>query len=1067
MSRTLSYADAVRLLGGGRDSPAVKLLERLTGGLLIAGAAAGGPALLAWLGARTEVARLGHDLVRRLSERRAGLSRLDRTRRLEAAHTVLVVTAFFQALAEAELPFRFAELELTRAEQLALAGVPSEAGDFIAQVQAPGELLPEPAAGQAAQLDLLRDYYANLAGRLVGFVTGLAVWERLPAAGQAEFRRALAGVPACAGRRYQELLRRLAADFPEVAFWAGLREHRATQAEVGRVGAALAELGRMLEEISTGRAPDQRRQALARAYRKALERPVVAAGAVPGELRLPTLGDGYLAPRFRVQPVHFDVKLSDESCWQGWPVRADLQEFLIGQLTSGQATEAALLVLGQPGSGKSVLTRVLAARLPAADFLPVRVVLRDVPATGSVQDQIEHAIRDATGERLDWPALVRSAGDALPVVILDGFDELLQATGVSQSDYLIRVADFQRREADQGRPVAVIVTSRTSVADRARVPEGAVALRLEPFDDERVTAWLALWNRLNAAGFRARGLAPLAAEAVLAHRELAQQPLLLLMLALYDADGNALQRGGDQLSEYELYERLLGDFARREVTKHRPDLPDRDRDRAVEQELRRLSIVALGMVNRGSLWITESDLELDLRALLGEHPPATGPPELRAPLRAAEIVLGRFFFVHRAQATRDDARLETYEFLHATFGEFLVARLTWQVLRDLAAREAAATLSLSGGRVDDDLLHAVLSWAVLSQRAPVIGFLTDRAVRLPAVDRAATVDLLVRLFQAVHQPRGGREYAGYRPRRLPVPARHAAYSANLLLLALCVAGSIRAGELFGTGAEAVYRWRDEAMLWRSQLRSDEWDSLVVAIAPHRRWRDGHRDLLLELDRGGFQPPTIDPFWTCVLPPERQSGTFLAEPPAETLHRRTYLLCRVGEDLAQHALEPLERMLGQAIYTIGGWDGSAPVSAAHAMLDAWLLPLREPTPEQRRACYERCVTVAVTGFRPWGDATAARYARLLLDRLATDESVGPELAADLLGRFAEDRARHQLLPEVAGPLVRCGLAFLGGGDPGADRRIAAVIEQALASGGDRVDPALRERAAGRLAATGPR
>ena len=27
----------------------------------------------------------------------------------------------------------------------------------------------------------------------------------------------------------------------------------------------------------------------------------------------------------------------------------------------------------------------------------------------------------------------RPAGDALPVVLLDGFDELLQATGVSQS----------------------------------------------------------------------------------------------------------------------------------------------------------------------------------------------------------------------------------------------------------------------------------------------------------------------------------------------------------------------------------------------------------------------------------------------------------------------------------------------------------------------------------------------------------------------------------------------------------------------------------------------------------
>ena len=118
----------------------------------------------------------------------------------------------------------------------------------------------------------------------------------------------------------------------------------------------------------------------------------------------------------------------------------DLQEFLAGFLTSPRAVEAPLLVLGQPGSGKSVLTKVLAARLPAADFLPVRVALRDVPVTADLQDQIEYAIRAETGDRLEWPALARSAGDALPLVMLDGFDELLQATGVSQSDYLTRVA---------------------------------------------------------------------------------------------------------------------------------------------------------------------------------------------------------------------------------------------------------------------------------------------------------------------------------------------------------------------------------------------------------------------------------------------------------------------------------------------------------------------------------------------------------------------------------------------------------------------------------------------------
>ena len=124
-------------------------------------------------------------------------------------------------------------------------------------------------------------------------------------------------------------------------------------------------------------------------------------------------------------------------------------------------------MLGQPGSGKSVLTQVLAARLPPEQFLVVRVVLREVAADADLQTQIEHAIRSATGDNLAWPDLARSAGDALPAVLLDGFDELLQATGVSQTDYLKKVAAFQAREADQGRPVAVVVNSRTAVADRA------------------------------------------------------------------------------------------------------------------------------------------------------------------------------------------------------------------------------------------------------------------------------------------------------------------------------------------------------------------------------------------------------------------------------------------------------------------------------------------------------------------------------------------------------------------------------------------------------------------------
>ena len=107
----------------------------------------------------------------------------------------------------------------------------------------------------------------------------------------------------------------------------------------------------------------------------------------------------------------------------------DLTRFLAGHLTAPVATRAPLLVLGQPGSGKSVLTQMMAARMPPDEFLVVRVVLRDVAADDELQAQIEHAVRTATGESLTWTDLSRSAEGALPVVLLDGFDELLQATG--------------------------------------------------------------------------------------------------------------------------------------------------------------------------------------------------------------------------------------------------------------------------------------------------------------------------------------------------------------------------------------------------------------------------------------------------------------------------------------------------------------------------------------------------------------------------------------------------------------------------------------------------------------
>ncbi|MEU4779938.1 hypothetical protein [Micromonospora sp. NPDC023633] len=1033
MPDALSYADAVRLLGGEK-SRVVDWFDKLTGGALLA-AAVPVPAVLGIFDAKAEFVRLGHEMVAQIGERRSGLSRYGRTQRLEAAHAVIAVTAFFEALNEIDLPIDIGRAQITKAEQLRLAGATTIDVRFLVEsyfttvAPVPGPHLPYPALQQAVKV-----FHERLATQLVHFLGALHVWEAAHEGLWQRTERALRNSPDVAAKRYRDLLIRLAADFPEVAFWLGLHEHEATRNEVRLLAVGLAELREALAAISTGGPPDARRAGLARSYAGLLDAPIVDSGEVPPGLRVPTLGEAYVAPPYRVAALGVDARPSDEAWWNGQDVREDLSRFLTGHLTSPGATRAPLLVLGQPGSGKSVLTRVVAAHLPAADFLVVRVVLRDVHAAGDLQDQIEQAIRDDTGERIDWPALARSAGDALPVVLLDGFDELLQATGVSQTDYLRRVAAFQRREADQDRPVAVLVTSRTSVADRAQPPPGTVAVRLEPFDDARVGAWVETWNRVNAAAFPALGVRPLDRATVLSHRELAEQPLLLLMLALYDVEGNALRHAGE-LRRGELYERLLRRFARREVVKQRAGLPERELHRAVEEELRRLAVVAFAMFNRGAQWVTSTELDADLAALpLGGVPPAERAG-LRTPLAAAEVVLGRFFFIHRSRASPDEGRRETYEFLHATFGEHLVARLTAQVVDDLVARDAAASLSWGGEPVDDDLLHALLSYAVLSTRTTVLAFLGEWLAGQDAAHRAAWASLLLRLFRAVPYAAGARRFDDYRPRRLRVPARYATYGANLLLLALAAGGSVTGRELFPEAVDPVDEWRAQVGLWRAQLGPGEWDSLSDLLALERLGDGVDRDVRIWCDDRFAAPPDLDVRWSLGLPPERARSNGLPRELLARLRRTAHLTCDADAAVVVHALEPMFDKLPTALAAFHEVGGSAPTSAARVLLDAWLLPLRPASRQEREGVYLRGVRLVggLTGVVP--DWDRAAFLRLLLDRLAQDREASAGLVAGVLAECDTGLLRDR---EVSAALVRCVRATLGAGEE-SDLALAQTVD----------------------------
>jgi hypothetical protein len=573
VSKGLSYADAVVLLGGGPRNRVVAALDRLTGGILLAASATGAAFPLSLFDAKAELFRLSDELVGSITGQLRGAKRATRTERLAAANSMLVIAAFFEAMRAVRLPFDFDELEITAAEQVAVAtGTPTgrELAGMLLRSSVP---MPGPQQPYEDTLAELRRYYDGLGRAVLKFVSGLEAWERLPDRTKKDTAHVIRQeVTPRAVATYGESFQRLATEFPEVAFWSNLVDHQATRAQLRELRVALGGLVDTLTSISTGSEPNEIRTRLARSYQAELRRPALAGQNVPGGLRVPVTEESYINPDFRVGVEVSVEDVGNRSWWMGQPRQMDLQGFLVGYLTSPAATATPLVVMGQPGSGKSLLTRVLAARLPANDFLAVRVALRELDTDADLQTHIEQAVRAATGEERTWPALVRGAGDAIPVVLVDGFDELLQATGQSQSNYLEKVAAFQQREAIQGRPVVVLVTTRMSVAHRARPVEGMVTVLLEPFDDDQIARWLTVWNDTNAEQFAARDLRPLPVEVVLEQRDLAAQPLLLLMLALYDAEGNPLQRREGDLDEAELYERLLTAFARREVLKSGAEL---------------------------------------------------------------------------------------------------------------------------------------------------------------------------------------------------------------------------------------------------------------------------------------------------------------------------------------------------------------------------------------------------------------------------------------------------------------------------------------------------------------
>jgi hypothetical protein len=98
-------------------------------------------------------------------------------------------------------------------------------------------------------------------------------------------------------------------------------------------------------------------------------------------MTFPTVQAIYINPRYRLarhDSAFPDIRPTDEQWWSNLPSSGDFDLMLAGHMTSPDATRVPMLLLGHPGAGKSLLMKVLAARLPPEEYTVVRVPLRRV-----------------------------------------------------------------------------------------------------------------------------------------------------------------------------------------------------------------------------------------------------------------------------------------------------------------------------------------------------------------------------------------------------------------------------------------------------------------------------------------------------------------------------------------------------------------------------------------------------------------------------------------------------------------------------------------------------------------
>lgn len=706
----------------------------------------------------------------------------------------------------------------------------------------------------------LEKFYTAMNDEFIIFFEKTKFWEELDSDPDVEnlesnqqqrkyFFNLLQKLPKIAVSTYVEQYFELSREFPDFAIWANRKEHNRIESKIDIGFQEAAERLRQLADALPN--PGSRAAGMLAHYHKRyagyVMDPILEYDTDNSfeDIVLPEKQEIFIPQAFQVLSFQPPMRLEREETWSESYHGEDIGQYVSSILRHPKYCGQPMLVLGLPGAGKTLLCHMLAAQLLSTEYFVIIIRLRDTNADDTIIQQVNAQIERDLGEECTWNDFRNASLDKPILLIFDGYDELLQASGKTYSDYLRKIAAFQAEELRvYDLFVRCIVTSRVTLIDKAAIPRNSLILRLCDFDDTRVRIWCDIWNEKNTQHFAAHSLKKFEVAPGGKVKELARQPLLLLMLALYEMNGGDLQEQ-DNISRAKLYYQLIRDFVVRERKKD-SDFNHKEskaQKKTVEEDFLHLSIAALGMYNRKKLFIQSRELDKDLTFLTQGETAANAMDE-RA-LSKSDQLIGSFFFIHMSSTPtgEDTVKVSAYEFLHNTFGEFLTAyyilNTVFQVIRRHRLEEENDE-AFSWTKPLRKKWYAGLAYAPLFTRPVVLNMiheLSDVFLQNSKLDAEAVRNALdTRFHEELCDIISGESFGALQeilnmqenPYKHPELMVHiAVYSVNLILLRATICGD---SFTFTESLGSADVWQKLTHIWRYAFSEEELVSLSCLVA---------------------------------------------------------------------------------------------------------------------------------------------------------------------------------------------------------------------------------------------